>query len=203
VIRIPALRRIVSEKYGNTILVVLSYVAYRLLSKGEHPLLAGLCFLAFLLQLPYLLLRTVISVKGDLLTAKPYLIALVFGVALYSWTFMSNRTHFDAVVKLLLFPAHYQRCIDSGIHFENDKVLTICTLENEDTFALLATEPVFEDGIIYDSSDEIVLPPPQRSSQWKIAASKLPPFGLMGYDATLLIKHFYFVRFSSNMQSSL
>ena len=195
---------VVSYKYANAILVVSTYVAMFVLSRSGHHLLAGLCFVAFLLQLPYLFLRTAIHVaRNTLPVAKPYVTALLIGLVFYGWLILSNTTHFDTRLHLLLFPGHYQHCITSGRHFGSNGILGICSLEDEDNFALIATEPVFEDGVIYDSSDEIALPSSQHSPQWKDAASNLPPFGLMNFEATPLANHFYFVRFSSERPPTL
>jgi len=192
------------NKYTNTVLIFSAYALMCLLSRSNHHFLAGVCFVVFFLQLPYLFLRAVIcAIKRNVPVAQPYLIALGTGLILYGWLFLSNATHFDTRLHLLMFPGHYQRCIASGLHFGNDKVLGICSLEDEDNFALIATEPVFEVGVIYDSTGEIVLPSSQHSSQWKDAASKLPPFGFMNYEATPLGKHFYFVRFSSETPPKL
>lgn len=193
-----------SRTYASSILIVSTYIAMRVLSRSDHHLLAGLCFIVFFLQLPYLFLRAAIcAVRKNFRVAKPYVTALIVGLVFYSWLFLSNKTHFDTRLHLLLFPGHYHHCVESGLHFGKDKVISVCALEDEDNLALIATEPVFEVGVIYDSSDEIKLPSSQHSSEWRNAALKLPPFGLMNYEATPVGNHFYYVRFSSETPPKL
>jgi len=192
-----------TRRYASSIFVVSAFFAMCLLNRSEHPLFAFLSFLIFFIQLPYLLLRAGLSlVTRKFSIARIYFTALGIGLLLWGWLFLSSRTHFDTRFEILLFPGSYQHCVESGVHFESNKVINVCWSKDE-ALGLLATEPVFSDDVVYDSSDEIALPSSQRSSEWKNAALKLPPFGVMNYEAMLLTNHFYFVRFSSESPPNL
>ena len=90
---------------------------------------------------------------------------------------------------LALFNAFYQKCAQSADQTANGGFAVCWT---RDTFSAV-------DAVVYDSSDQIALPPNARSAEWTKVALKSPvmaAFGVDGFHANLIRGHFYRIYFA-------
>jgi hypothetical protein len=110
-----------------------------------------------------------------------------------------NYQFFESVQASAFLRNNHGACQASAIEWSPGKKFGVCK-KREDS-----GDPVYFRGIVYDSSDEILLPQEQRSQAWQKVALTVLPFtggetyssGLYGFKVRPIKDHFYYVTFDT------
>jgi hypothetical protein len=96
--------------------------------------------------------------------------------------------------------SEFERCKASGVALPQGHRLSVC--ERDDRWWRYDLTRV----IIYDSSDNVLLPQFDPTSEWRRAAVQIAadaPFGIVGFTAKRLSGHFFLVDFSDDLSPNV
>jgi hypothetical protein len=108
----------------------------------------------------------------------------------------NGRMNWISLIEIKLGFNGYEKCRLDGKQISKDERISVCERENIDGWGITR-------AVIYDSSDQIILPEDERTLNWNYAAAALghsAPFGISDFSAKKITGHFYMVYF--NQQSS-
>jgi hypothetical protein len=107
---------------------------------------------------------------------------------LFTLTFIKKTTGVNLIDLARLHLFSQGDCINSAASLGDGKVFGVCLAQHDNIF-------VTSNLIIYDSSDQIMLPPGQRSAEWNRIASRMTPLGEFEFKAHSMGDHFYDAEF--------
>jgi hypothetical protein len=151
----------------------------------------GLFFIPFLIIFTFVLI--IISIylifRGNI--KKALWLALVVFICFGSLTMATRIRLAIDLAKINVFTSKMLSCVSSSKIIKDNIGINICDRQDLDFVETTNT-------IVYDGSDEIILPFNARSNDWNRAARELhnAPFGVMGFSVRRLTGHFYDVQFS-------
>ncbi len=165
----------------------------------EHGAFYIYILIVFLSFFVLFILATIKSFKSE--TETHWLAVVSAFVLVFFWQDIRMQTSLLMQgIKIMLRPQIFSECIKNAIPISDGGVIGICDRKSYDLWHAVVTE-----AIVYDSADQIVKDRTHRSTTWSRAAHRLFQENAhdMGYKATKLFGHYYYVYFSTDLPSDL
>lgn len=165
----------------------------------EHGAFYIYIIIVFLSFFVLFILATIKSFKSE--TETHWLAVVSAFVLVYFWQDIRMQTSLLMQgVKIVLRPQIFSECIKNATPISDGGAIGICDRKSYDLWHAVVTE-----SIVYDSADQIVTDRAYRSAAWNQSAYRLfqEKAPDMGYKATKLFGHYYYVYFSTDLPSDL
>jgi hypothetical protein len=185
----PRLGREVRLKLANPTILYVVLLIVALLSK-RTSLISGIIVVSVIMGVfgvyTYKVIRN--SMRSHWSRASGFFIPLILILLLPTYGRSIDLWIDEALIEIM--PNFARACIVGGNNIEKDAVFSVCA-DHVDNLLLVGWM------IVYDSSDQIQMPPAARSIQWKQLVGRLPntPFGVLDFVSAPLGNHFYQVEF--------
>ncbi|WP_459621432.1 hypothetical protein [Burkholderia sp. 3C] len=133
--------------------------------------------------------------RGVILGGASFLLIVVPLVLLFS----NRYWHWIPMLDIRFHAASYEACKRDAVTFDDNQKLSVCWQD------IRWEGWGFTEALIYDSSDQVASGSNHYSLGWRASARSLAgkaPFGILGFEASPLGRHFYFVTFYEDISNN-
>ncbi|MCA7953309.1 hypothetical protein LGM43_23865 [Burkholderia seminalis] len=174
------------------LLCALTYIQFR-------PLLIGLSAIAATLVIAFWI-ATLLRRQHKRSRMHLYFITLVICGLWSSFLFANFKYYLIDLALIKIHAPAYENCKNNGAVTDSKFSLSVCSVNNE------WWRFGFTRAVVYDSSNQILREPKNRSKEWRDAALSLNrqvPFGIVGFEARKLSQNYYAVTFYDALEENV